>query len=78
MGLFTDVRIERLDSFGQTGDIRVDVVEGNAERWILVSGTAIMRSSPAFADLGYKNLFGMNKQASLKIGYNSPRKAVCH
>jgi len=41
------------------------------ERWILGFGYSNYEKFTAFADLGYKNLFGMNKQASLKIGYNS-------
>jgi len=74
LGLFSDVRIERLDSFGQTGDIRIDVVEGNAGTVDFGFGYSNYEKFTAFADLGYKNLFGMNKQASLKIGYNSLEK----
>jgi outer membrane protein insertion porin family len=74
LGLFSDVRIERLDTFGQTGDIRVDVVEGNAGTVDFGFGYSNYEKFTAFVDLGYKNLFGMNKQASLKIGYNSLEK----
>jgi outer membrane protein insertion porin family len=74
LGLFTDVRIERLDSFGQTADIRIDVTEGNAGTVDFGFGYSNYEKFTAFADFGYKNLFGMNRQASLKIGYNSLEK----
>lgn len=74
LGLFSDVRIERLDTFGQTGDIRIDVVEANAGTVDFGFGYSNYEKFTAFVDLGYKNLFGMNKQASLRIGYNSLEK----
>lgn len=74
LGLFSDVRIERLDTFDQTGDIRIDVVEGNAGTVDFGFGYSNYEKFTAFVDIGYKNLFGMNKQASLRIGYNSLEK----
>jgi len=74
LGLFSDVRIERLDTFGQTGDIRIDVVEANAGTVDFGFGYSNYEKFTAFVDLGYKNLLGMNKQASLRIGYNSLEK----
>ncbi|HXX81294.1 MAG TPA: BamA/TamA family outer membrane protein, partial [Thermodesulfovibrionales bacterium] len=74
LGLFSDVRVERIDTFGQACDIRIDVVEGNAGTVDFGFGYSNYEKFTVFVDFGYKNLFGMNKQASLRIGYNSLEK----
>jgi outer membrane protein insertion porin family len=74
LGLFTEVRIEPLDLYDHRRDIRVDVVEGNAGSVEFGIGYSNYDKLNGFVDIGYKNLFGMNRQVSLRVGYNSLEK----
>jgi outer membrane protein insertion porin family len=74
LGLFTDVRIEPLEEYDHQRDIHIDLVEGNAG-WVEFGfGYSNYDKFNGFVDIGYKNVFGMNRQVSLRIGYNSLEK----
>jgi outer membrane protein insertion porin family len=74
LGLFTNVKVEGLDRYDHLRDIHIDVVEGDAGTVDFGFGYSNYEKFTGFVDLGYKNLFGMNRQASLKIAYNSLEK----
>jgi outer membrane protein insertion porin family len=70
LGLFTEVRIEGLDRYDHQRDIRIDVVEGDAGSVDFGFGYSNYEQFTVIVDVGYKNLFGMNRQVSLRLGYN--------
>lgn len=74
LGLFTDVRVEALEPYDHKRDIRIDVAEGNAGSVEFGFGYSNYDKLSAFVDVGYKNLFGLNRQVSLRVGYNSLEK----
>lgn len=74
LGLFTDVRIEGLDRYDHQSDVHVDVVEGNPGSVDFGFGYSNYDKLNGFVDIGYKDLFGMNRQVSLRVGYNSLEK----
>lgn len=71
LGLFTDVRIEALEVYDHRRDIHIEVVERDAGSVEFGFGYSNFDKFTGFVDIGYKNLFGMNRQVSLRIGYNS-------
>ncbi len=74
LGLFSDVRIEPLEEYDHQRDIHIDLAEGNAG-WVEFGfGYSNFDKFTGFVDIGYKNVFGMNRQVSLRIGYNSLEK----
>ncbi len=74
LGLFTDVRIESLDRYDHQRDVTIHVVEGDAGSVDFGFGYNNFDKFTVFVDIGYKNLFGMNRQVSLRVGYNSLEK----
>jgi outer membrane protein insertion porin family len=74
IGLFTDVRIEPLEQYDHQRDIHIDVAEGNAGSVEFGFGYSNFDKFTVVVDIGYKNLFGMNRQISLRVGYNSLEK----
>jgi outer membrane protein insertion porin family len=74
LGLFTDVRISVLETYDHRRDIHIDVVEGNAGSVEFGFGYSNFDKFTGFIDIGYANLFGMNRQVSLRIGYNALEK----
>lgn len=71
LGLFTDVRLEILEPYDHRRDIHIEVVEGNAGSVEFGFGYSNFDKFTGFVDIGYKNLFGMNRQISLRVGYNA-------
>ncbi len=71
LGLFTDVRMEALEQYDHQRDIRIDLAEGNAGSVELGFGYSNFDKFTVLVDIGYKNLFGLNRQVSLRVGYNS-------
>lgn len=71
LGLFTDVNIEPLEKHNDRRDIHVSVAEGNAGAAELGIGYGDYEKFRAFADLSYRNLFGMNRHASLRAELSS-------
>ncbi|HWR58618.1 MAG TPA: outer membrane protein assembly factor BamA, partial [Thermodesulfovibrionales bacterium] len=74
LGLFTEIRMEALDPHDHKRDIKLEVEEGNAGSVEFGVGYSNYEKFTGFVDVGYKNLFGMNRQASLRVGYNSIEK----
>ena len=74
LGLFTDVRIEGTDRYDHRRDVHINVVEGNAGVVDVGIGYSTLEKITGFIDIGYKNLFGMNRQISLRVLYNSLEK----
>ena len=70
LGLFTEVRIEPLDPYDHKRDILIEVTEGNAGSVEFGIGYNNYDKVNGTVDIGYKNLFGMNRQVSLRVGYN--------
>jgi len=66
LGLFTDVRIEGTDRYDHRRDVHINVVEGNAGVVDVGIGYSTLEKITGFIDIGYKNLFGMNRQISLR------------
>lgn len=71
LGLFTDVTIEPLDRHGDSKDIHIAVAEGNAGYVEFGAGYGDYDKYRGFIDLGYRNLFGMNRQGSLRVDLSS-------
>jgi len=71
LGLFTDVIIEPVDRYDSQRDIIVDVREGNAGAVEFGIGYGDYERYRGFVDLGYRNLFGMNRQGSLRAEVSS-------
>ncbi len=71
LGLFTDVDMEVLDRYDSKKDILMNVKEGNAGVVELGLGYADYERFRGFFDLSYRNLWGMNKQASFRFEMSS-------
>lgn len=71
LGLFTEVGIEGLDRADGKRDVHVRVTEGNAGAVELGIGYGDYERYRGFADLSYRNLFGMNRQVSLRLEMSS-------
>jgi len=74
LGLFTDVRVEGLDPYDHESDVRIDVAEGDAGTVDVSFGYDSYYKFTGLLNVGYRNLFGMNRQISLKVGYSSLEK----
>lgn len=74
LGLFTDVRMEPLERYNHQRDIHIAVAEGNAGSVEFGFGYSNFDKFNFVVDIGYKNLSGMNRQVSLRIGYNALEK----
>lgn len=71
LGLFTDVSIEPLDRYGDSRDVHIAVAEGNAGYVEFGAGYGDYDKYRGFIDIGYRNLFGMNRQGSFRIDLSS-------
>ena len=66
LGLFSDIDIEILDRYDHTQDILMKMQEGNAGSVEFGIGYADYERLRGSFDIGYRNLWGMNRQASLR------------
>lgn len=71
LGLFTDVTIEPLERQDDRRDIKVSVSEGNAGAVEFGIGYGDYDKYRGFLDITYRNLFGMNRQVSLRVEHSS-------
>ena len=71
LGLFTDIDVEVLDRYDHTRDTLIKVNEGNAGAVEFGFGYADYEKLRGFFDLSYRNLWGMNRQASLRLELSS-------
>jgi len=73
-GLFTDVDIEVLDRYDNKRDTLIKLKEGNAGAVEFGFGYADYEKFRGFLDLSYRNLWGMNRQASFRLELSSIEK----
>lgn len=71
LGLFTEVDTRPLDRYDDTSDVEVRVQEGKAGSVEFGLGYGEYEKLRGFFDLGYRNLFGMNRQASFRTELSS-------
>lgn len=71
LGLFTDVDMEVLDRYDHKRDILIHVNEGNAGAVEFGFGYADYERFRGFVDVSYRNLWGMNRQSSLRFELSS-------
>lgn len=76
LGLFTEVDIEPLDRYDSKKDIIMTLKEGNAGAVEFGIGYGDYEKYRGFLDVSYRNLFGMNRQGSLRIELSSLEERV--
>lgn len=76
LGLFTNVDIEALHRGEDTEDILIRVKEGNAGAYEFGFGYGEYEQYRAFIQLSYRNLWGMNRQGSLRTEISGLAKRV--
>lgn len=74
LGLFTDVDIEELPNNGNIRNVHVKVIEGNAGVVEFGLGYGDYEKYRFSFDVSYRNLFGMNRQSSLRTEVSSLEK----
>lgn len=76
LGLFTEVDIDPLDRYDSKRDIIMSLKEGNAGAVEFGIGYGDYEKYRGFIDVSYRNLFGMNRQGSLRIELSSLEERV--
>lgn len=76
LGLFTEVDIEPLDRYDSKKDIIMTLKEGNAGAIEFGIGYGDYEKYRGFLDVSYRNLFGMNRQGSLRVELSSLEERV--
>ncbi|MEW6162397.1 MAG: outer membrane protein assembly factor BamA [Nitrospirota bacterium] len=71
LGLFTDVDMEVLDRYNHERDVLIRLNEGNAGAVEFGVGYGDYERFRGFLDLSYRNLWGMNRQSSLRVELSS-------
>lgn len=71
LGLFTDIEIEASDADGDQKDLLVRVKEGNAGTFEFGFGYAEYEHLRGFFEIGYRNLFGLNRQVLFRTELSS-------
>ena len=71
LGLFTEVEIEASDADGDKKDLLVKVKEGNAGTFEFGFGYAEYEHFRGFFEIGYRNLFGLNRQGVFRTELSS-------
>ncbi|MDI6889608.1 MAG: outer membrane protein assembly factor BamA [Thermodesulfovibrionales bacterium] len=74
LGLFTGVDMEVLDRYNHERDVLIRLNEGNAGAVEVGVGYGDYERFRGFLDLSYRNLWGMNRQASLRLELSSLEK----
>lgn len=74
LGLFTDVDMEVLDRYDHKRDVLMKLNEGNAGAVEVSLGYGDYERYRGVVDLSYRNLMGMNRQASLRFELSSLEK----
>jgi outer membrane protein insertion porin family len=70
-GLFTDVSMKALDRYDHKKDVLLTVKEGNPGSVEFTFGYATYERFRGILDVSYRNLWGRNKQPSLKLDVSS-------
>jgi len=76
LGLFTEVDIEPIERYGSERDVIVTLREGNAGAVEFGFGYGDYEKYRGFLDISYRNLFGMNRQGSLRFEASSLEERV--
>lgn len=76
LGLFTEVDLEPLDRYNSMRDLMITLQEGNAGAFEFGVGYGDYERYRGFFDLSYRNLFGMNRQGSLRVEISSLEERV--
>ncbi|MBE0425982.1 MAG: outer membrane protein assembly factor BamA [Nitrospirae bacterium] len=71
LGLFTDIDIELLDRYDNKKDVLMKIQEGKAGAVELSFGYAEYERFRGILDVSYRNLWGMNRQASVRFELSS-------
>jgi outer membrane protein insertion porin family len=71
LGLFTNVNMELLDRYDHKRDLLIHVNEGNAGAVEFGFGYADYERLRGFIEVSYRNLWGMNRQSSLRFELSS-------
>lgn len=71
LGLFNDVDIETIDAGGVKKDLLVRVKEGNTGSFEFGFGFADYEHFRSFFEIGYRNLFGLNRQGLFRTELSS-------
>jgi len=74
LGIFSDVDSEIIDRGNQTRDVLMQIREGNAGAVEFGAGYGDYERLRGFFDIGYRNLWGLNKQASLRFEMSTLEK----
>ncbi len=76
LGLFTSVEIEAIDGEDSKKDVLLRVTEGNAGSVDFGFGYADYEHFRGFVGVSYRNLWGMNREASLRLEASSLQDRV--
>ncbi|MEW6570271.1 MAG: outer membrane protein assembly factor BamA [Nitrospirota bacterium] len=76
LGLFTDIEMEVLDRYDSRKDVLMKLREGNAGAVELSLGYAEYERLRGILGVSYRNLFGMNRQASARLELSSLEKRL--
>lgn len=71
LGLFTSVEMKSLDKYDHKKDVLVELQEGNAGTVELGVGYGEYEQYRGYLDISYRNLWGMNRQPSLRFELSS-------
>ncbi len=71
LGLFTDIEIEASDADGDQKDLLVKIKEGKAGIFEFGFGYAEYEHFRGFFEIGYRNLFGLNRQGLFRTELSS-------
>ncbi|OGW38959.1 MAG: outer membrane protein assembly factor BamA [Nitrospirae bacterium RBG_13_39_12] len=74
LGLFTSVYMEALDKYDQKKDVLIKLHEAKAGSIELSFGYAEYEKYRIILDLSYRNLWGMNRQSTLRLEFSSLEK----
>jgi len=76
LGLFTSVEVETIDGEDSKKDVLLRVTEGNAGSVDFGFGYADYEHFRSFVGVSYRNLWGMNREASLRLEASSLQDRV--
>lgn len=71
LGLFNDVQVETIDGEDSKKDVLLRVTEGNAGSVDFGLGYADFEKFRGFVGVSYRNLWGMNREGSLRVELSS-------
>jgi outer membrane protein insertion porin family len=74
LGIFSDVDSEIIDRGNQIRDVLIQIREGNAGAVEFGVGYGDYERLRGFFDIGYRNLWGLNRQASLRFEMSTLEK----